>query len=215
MEAANQDNYDAQHSLGLFYQYGFGVVEPDLKKALELYTKAAEQGNSDAQTSLGDCYYRGTGVDKDYVKAVEWYTKAVEQGNSNAQVALGICYQIGFGVQVDYKKTIELYTASAEQNNCKGIYYLADSYRTGTNGVLINKAKAKELFRKGMELGDTRCETAYNKMIQNEDIFNTVKGIGLNFLRNSNGIIGQLGNAVYETLYEENNQSNDYSDDEY
>lgn len=215
IKAANQGDYDAQHSLGLFYQYGFDVVEPDLKKAVEWYTKAAEQGYSDAQNSLGNCYCFGNGVEQDYIKAVEWYTKAVEQGNSNAQDNLGFCYQVGFGVQVDYKKTIELYTASAEQNNCKGIYHLAESYRTGTNGVFINKAKAKELFKKGMDLGDSECETAYNKMLQNGDILDKAKGIGLNFLKNSNGFWGQLGNAIYETLHEGNNQSDYDSDDKY
>ena len=46
---------------------------------MEDLKQAAEQGNAEAQIKLGDCYYKGTGVNKDLIEAVKWYRTAAEQ----------------------------------------------------------------------------------------------------------------------------------------
>ena len=61
------------------------------------------------------CYYKGTGVTKDYKQAVYWYSKAAEQGLAEAQYNLGLCYYEGKGVPQDYKQAVYWLSKAAEQ----------------------------------------------------------------------------------------------------
>lgn len=204
------ENYftPAQNALGNCYYLGCGV-EQDYEKAVEWYTKAAEHGNASAQNVLGDCYALGEGVEQNYEKAVEWYTEAAEQGIVDAQNALGICYQYGKGVTENSAKAVELYEKSVEQNDGCGCYLLGQCYRTGV-GVNTDKNLALELFKKGAELGDKDAAQAYNDMIKNGNTLDFAKKVGLNFIKNSSGFLGNIGSAVYEAMQDNKNQSNDY-----
>ncbi|KAF9346415.1 hypothetical protein BGX26_002100 [Mortierella sp. AD094] len=84
LKAASQGHVDAQHKLGLMYEFGKGVSQ-DYAKAAEWYQRAADQGNPDSQSCLGFLYESGLGVPMDISKAVEWWGKAVAQGAINAQ----------------------------------------------------------------------------------------------------------------------------------
>ena len=181
--------------------------------AVEWYTKAAEQGKSCSQDLLGDCYYFGYGVEQNFETAVEWYTKSAEQGNSFAQCSLGFCYQFGQGITANCAKAIELFEKSVEQDNGYGCFLLGRCYRNGI-GVGTDKNLALELFKKGAELGDKSASQAYNEMVKNSDTLKFAKKVGLNFIKNSNGFLGQIGNAVYEAIVGEENQSTYDSDDE-
>ena len=77
--AAYQGHADAQYSLGLMYQLGYGVPEEDAE-AERWYRLAADQGHADAQSNLGLMYARGDGVPEDDAEAVRWYRLAAEQG---------------------------------------------------------------------------------------------------------------------------------------
>ena len=69
---------------------------------------------------------------------------------------------------------------------------------------------ALELFKKGAELGDKDAAQAYNDMIKNGNTLNFAKKVGLNFIKNSSGFLGNIGSAVYEAMQDKKNQSNDY-----
>jgi TPR repeat protein len=55
---ADQGNANAQHDLGVMYEYGLGVPE-DGARAARWYRKAAEQGVAEAQNHLGAMYHEG------------------------------------------------------------------------------------------------------------------------------------------------------------
>ena len=98
---AEQGDEWAQHSLGLMYLNGEGVVQ-DYKEAEKWVRLAAEQGYQNAHLSLGKMYANGNGVIQDYKEAVKWYQAAAEQGNKLSQLMLGLGYAQGNGVDRDF-----------------------------------------------------------------------------------------------------------------
>jgi TPR repeat protein len=55
-------------------------VEQDYGEAYRYFLLAAGQGHADGMFAVGECYYLGTGVDKDLETAAEWYQKALDAG---------------------------------------------------------------------------------------------------------------------------------------
>ena len=55
-------------------------VEPDYDEAFRLYQLAADQEFPVAMFAVGDCYYLGSGVEKDLEAAAEWYRKSLDAG---------------------------------------------------------------------------------------------------------------------------------------
>lgn len=88
---AEQGDMDAQHSLGLMYHNGDGVVQ-DHAEAVRWFGMAAEQGRADAQYNLGVMYRTGQGLAQDYVEAINWYRLAAEQGLARALYNLETIY---------------------------------------------------------------------------------------------------------------------------
>ena len=86
-QAAEQENAEAQYTLGVMYATGRGVVE-DERQTVEWFRRAAEQGHDYAQCNLGIMYETGRGVAKDERKAVALYKQAAAQGDENAKKAL-------------------------------------------------------------------------------------------------------------------------------
>lgn len=142
---ANKDNIDAhsrreaQSRLGYIYKRGLGwyeeeeIIPSDEAKAEEWFVKAfatakelAEKGDADDKYLLGLMYGSGEGVRQNKVTAEEWFVKAANQGSGSAAYGLGSKY------------------LNRERD------YVDD------NGVQIpsDKAKAKEWFKKGCDLGD-------------------------------------------------------------
>jgi TPR repeat protein len=98
-------NVQAQYTLGLMYEQGYGVTQ-DKSRAVLCYRKAAEEGHVQAQYRLGYLYYHGQGVPRaiDLQQATEWYEKAAEQRDVPAQADLGNMHLVGDGVPKDISK---------------------------------------------------------------------------------------------------------------
>lgn len=80
-----KDNPLAQLYMAECYAEGWGV-NPDMKKAYQLYKKSAEQGNPRATLMLGTVYESGiVGVKQNIGKALKLYMKAHEMGDRRAQ----------------------------------------------------------------------------------------------------------------------------------
>ena len=71
--------------MGKCYKNGEGVAK-NMKKAIELFTKAANNGNGDAQLALGKCYLKGNGVPVDKAKARAWCKKAVKNDKDGKEI---------------------------------------------------------------------------------------------------------------------------------
>jgi TPR repeat protein len=77
--SAEKGEPDGQNSLGVYYEFGYGVPQ-DYAKAAKWYRLAAEQGLALAQNNLGELYDRGLGVMQDYVQADMWFVLAAAGG---------------------------------------------------------------------------------------------------------------------------------------
>ncbi len=113
---AEKGDAKAQNVLGIFYEYGRGVVKDEVE-AVKWYRKAADQGDSDVQVRLGYMYSYGQGVVKDEVEAVRWYRKAADQGYAAAQFILGLMYSHGEGVVKDEIEGYKWHLLAGAQGN--------------------------------------------------------------------------------------------------
>lgn len=149
-KAAEIGSIEAMCSLGALYLHGWTtddyweydedenkvdkVINIDIAKAIDWYTKAAMSGSVYAQCHLGDlysglvnnqyCYYIMT-VSVDYNKAIKWYTKAIELGSIEAVISLSNLYRNKIK---DNKKAIEWLEKAAFANSIHAILELGDYY---------------------------------------------------------------------------------------
>ena len=106
--AANQDNEDAQHTLGNLYRNGEGkkdAVTKDLNKAMYYYKKASDNGFPYSTFTIGLMYEKGEGVDKSVKNATKWFKKTYEHGSIQKKV-LGLWDSFRIAFLLDNYKDI-------------------------------------------------------------------------------------------------------------
>jgi TPR repeat protein len=77
-EVERNRNADASWNFGLSYLKVDGVPQ-DERRTAKLLKKAANLGNPQAQAALSNLYFRGIGVQRDYVRAYTWASIAAAQ----------------------------------------------------------------------------------------------------------------------------------------
>ncbi len=82
-QAADQGNAEAQHRLGVMYEFGIGVPQ-NFSEAFGLFSLAARQGFMRSQASLGLMYSDGRGSPVDLSAAHMWFNLAAAQGDHGA-----------------------------------------------------------------------------------------------------------------------------------
>lgn len=151
LAAAGEEN-QAQHHLGVMYQFGRGGPV-DLRKAVAWYERAARQGNAASLNNLGTFYKAGKVVPKDLKKARDFYEKAHEGGNLDGTVNYADMLFAARGPAADRDKAVALYKQAAEGNNASGQCRYAKALRHGDGGPVnldesnawLAKAKAAKL----------------------------------------------------------------------
>jgi TPR repeat protein len=81
-EAASDDHVDAMVDFGHLAETLQGNAEEtaeNVKKAVFWYKKAVSHKSPRGQVLLGSCYFRGIGVEQDYLEAVSLFRKAADQ----------------------------------------------------------------------------------------------------------------------------------------
>ena len=136
---AEQGDANAQFSLGIMYDHGYGVPENDTE-ALKWWRKAAEQGYANAQYSLGLMYRKGRGVPENHAEAVKWYRTAAEQGHVYAQHNLGEIYAKGIGVPRNYVKAY-MWISLAKAQGHKSAVKILNIITKRMTPAQINKAQ--------------------------------------------------------------------------
>jgi len=149
--AANKNNRDAYHSLGLVYYNGKGVNQ-DYAKAFKYYQLAANLGEPTSHANLGFMYESGKGVSADNEMAFKHYEKAAEQDDAQGLNNLATFYLHGIVAKQDKKKAISLYKRAAELDNDFALNNLGKAYRDGT-GVEVDHKVALDYFEKAAILG--------------------------------------------------------------
>ena len=172
------------------YLNGEDGVKQNPEKAAYWYRKEAELQDSEGAYNLGLLYAKGFGVERDFLKAAEWMEKAVawgdddgnapakqyremaenlkkaETGDAEAMFELAGGYmtlggsldQAGPGE--DYSESLKWAQRAVDAGNPAGYWSLALAYEHG-RGVETDDRKAVELYRKGAEAGDARCQHSY------------------------------------------------------
>lgn len=84
------------YQLGRCYHKGVGV-EPNLRRAMDLYQRAADLGVTEAMVALGVVHDEGEGsCPQDHKKAFKLYEQAAALGDSTALMYLGNFYEFGW-----------------------------------------------------------------------------------------------------------------------
>jgi len=151
-KSAEAGYWRTMNQLGnLFYNRG------DYEKAIEWYKKSFEKGCDWGGLFLAACYQKGNGVRQDKFKALELYKEVYDLDNSTSGLAASTIGNIQYD-EKNYLEAIEWYKRGIEKDSSLAYYGLAECYYNG-NGVLRDKNKAYELYKKAAELGDEDSKT--------------------------------------------------------
>jgi TPR repeat protein len=127
-------DFAAQLELANLYRAGLGI-QPNPRKAFELYSRAAENGNATARHALGSMFENGEGVTRDVYKAARWYRLAAMRGNSpQSEFALANLYYSGRGVRQDYSEAKAYYLKAARNGHPAAQYIIGGMYADGWGG---------------------------------------------------------------------------------
>jgi TPR repeat protein len=120
----------------------------DLVVSMGLWRKAAQAGYAPSQVWLGDLLDKA----EEDVLAVEWYKKAADQGNAGGEYGLGQMYLKGEGIKQDLTQARQYIEKAATKNHVEAVKWMMSSYRQGSSGTPVDKAKADEWEAKLMAI---------------------------------------------------------------
>ncbi|MBI9076766.1 MAG: sel1 repeat family protein [Desulfatibacillum sp.] len=86
-EAADQDNPEAWHMLGLMHLNGMGF-DQDIKAGARAFAKAANLGHTESQYQLGALFFSAEA----YEDAFQWALPAAKNNHAKAQFLLGMMF---------------------------------------------------------------------------------------------------------------------------
>ncbi|HAC31310.1 MAG TPA: hypothetical protein DCF70_01625 [Treponema sp.] len=116
-KAAEQNNTDAQNSLGMIYLNGEGDITTNETKAYQYFKKSADNGNTIAMNNMGYCCEKGIGCNVNPEKAFNWYKNSAESGNADGRFQVGLCFHSGYGCEKDEDYGLQLIQEAAEQGS--------------------------------------------------------------------------------------------------
>jgi TPR repeat protein len=148
--SADKGDPESCHELADLYEWGDNIIDPDLEKAFDYYSKAKDLGSVSALICLGKFYLYGKYVKKNSKKAVDLFKKACKENVPVAYFYLGCCYSDGEGIKQDFKKGFEYTSKSLELGFEEAVFNLALFYDEG-NYVKEDQEKAFKLYLKAAE----------------------------------------------------------------
>jgi enhanced entry protein LpnE len=109
-----------------FHYDGFGGLQQDQSKAMELYAKAAERGCSEAHSHLGNVYHKGANMKK----AKFHFEAAAMAGHEVSRNILGnMEYDSG-----NVERAIKHWTIGASAGNYMAMHHLITCFKKGFVG---------------------------------------------------------------------------------
>ena len=97
-------------------------------------------------------YFRGAGVERDFVRAQHWWSLAFERGEHDAGYNLGILHRRGLGVPRDTARCIELWLEAATAGSGMAQNAMGTAFLNG-EGVDYSPIDAYAWFRSAAERG--------------------------------------------------------------
>lgn len=135
-----------------------------LEKVVLGYRVGIANGSAACMNDLGALYYRGDGVEQDYVKAAELYEMAADAGCYQSIVNLGYIYEYGRTGEPDFSKAYQWYSlAAALAPSSEAVYKLGDMFSRG-KAVPRDMRKAHLLYERSLDLANGDVERAQPAM---------------------------------------------------
>ena len=143
----------ASREQGHIYHYGIGV-EPDYKKAWELYEMASEHGDASATREMGLMCLQGEGIKKNITEAYHILLEAAAGGDDIAMCLIGDFYAGEIADDFyDYTVAMAWYQKAADKGNANAMCSIGKMY-FGGNGVDEDMDLAKEWLTKAVNAGN-------------------------------------------------------------
>lgn len=143
----------------------FGSCVDDSHIAYEYFSKSYGFFHfRDVIYSLADCFLNGEGVSQDYDHALDLYKECinydiVEEDQSKTYYNIGMCYIKKNEPENCYNSILK---ACQLWENSDALFILAQCYELGF-GTNVDKVKAFEYYKEGMELGNKDCFLSLSK----------------------------------------------------
>ena len=154
LEAAENDNAQAQMILGGMYEIGVGVARNDAQCAY-WWQRASDNGHVNATKALGSMYFSGRGVPHDYEKAMALYMKAAEDGHPHAIKYIALGYKRGLGLPQDDEKAAEWQARADKLGGTFADVVLLESYQSAETEPKNDEELFAE-FKAQADKGNTR-----------------------------------------------------------
>lgn len=150
--SAKNGDVVAQNNLATIYLN----VYKDYENAIKWFELSAENGYVEAQSNLGQLYYKGIGVNMNYIQAEKWLKKAANAGNGIAISILPNLYNENGEVLNIREEMKKIFNGIINGDN-KSLYKMGEFYIKGI-GVETNYKKAIEYFSMAGELGNLEAQ---------------------------------------------------------
>src|SRR5258708_3617398 len=139
------------------------MVQPDVVKAVEWYSKAANQGDETSQNNLALIYSTGIYARVDYTRACYYARKlgaaslangllVKGDGYARAEATLGYFYENGLGGRNRSNETaLKFYRDAADKGDALGLHNLGAAYNSGLLGLQRDGTEAARLILRALE----------------------------------------------------------------
>jgi TPR repeat protein len=164
LQAASQNNAEAQYLVGSAYNDGISGFSQDRSKAMELYLMAANQGHPGSQVKIGEFHLHGyNDLLKNEWAALEWFLKAAEQGDSQGQKFAGNVYENVLDPP-NSLKAMKWYRQAAQQGCQESQFALGFMYDHGNICVNLDYSKAYKWYLMAAKQGQANAQASIAKM---------------------------------------------------
>ena len=128
---AENDDVDAQNTIGFMYLMGKGVRK-DRDKAVRWLRAAADNGCAQAMYRIGKMYDEGLcDTEPDLKSAMSWYQKAADADDPDAEFALGCIYSMPRTRYSDDREAARMFGRAAENGHAEAQYQIGMMYAYG------------------------------------------------------------------------------------
>jgi TPR repeat protein len=131
------------------------IVQPDIAKATDWYSRATAQGNEPAMNNLANYYYRGVHIRPDLLRACLYARKLSDNAFHSGLQIKGDCYAQGLGgTPVDMTQAANAYETSTAKGNARAEAALGYFYENGLGGKPKSAETALKHYRAAADKGD-------------------------------------------------------------
>jgi TPR repeat protein len=131
------------------------IVQPDIGKAVDWYSRAASQGDEPSLNALALTYASGVNTRQDYTRACYYARKLGDDAPAAGLVIKGDCYAFGRGgIQANMAQAANIYEAAFNKGDAHAEAILGYFFENGLGGRNKNPETALKYYRDAAEKGD-------------------------------------------------------------